>query len=318
MSGLASFKKAINEASTIAVLCHRNPDGDTVGSMLSLALGLEKLGKKVVAISSEELPPQYSTLPGARKVKKTLKEKIDLAITVDCNSAEMVGPIFRELRKKAGIIAAVDHHIIREPFEDISFIDTAAAAVGEMVYALLGALKVRIDKEIALSILTSIIVETSSFRLPSVRTKTFEICADLVRTGLGFTELVETVFWQKNRQAVVLSGICMSRCKFISGGRLAWTIVKKRDFKTTGGKDRDVDALPDEIRAINGVDITVVFREKDNGKVRVSLRSKKDINVGELAKENGGGGHSDVAGCVIKNSPKERERFLREAQKLLK
>jgi bifunctional oligoribonuclease and PAP phosphatase NrnA len=318
MNGLSSAVKVIKKSKTIAVACHINPDGDTIGSMLSLSRGLEKMGKRVITVSSAEIPQQYRVLPGAISVKKTLKDKIDLAITVDCNSAEMVGPVLKNLRKNSKSVLAIDHHRIREPFEDLAFIDLAAAAVGEMVYVLLQKLKVKIDRDIARSILTSIIVETNSFRLPSVRVETFEICAKLVRTGLDFKKLVENVFWKKNARAVVLSGLCMSRCKFRSGGRMAWTMVRKRDFLSTRGKDQDLDAIPDEIRAINGVDVTVFLREQAGGKLRVSLRSKKDINVGKLAKEYGGGGHSDVAGCVINNSTKEIKRILQDVQRLLK
>jgi bifunctional oligoribonuclease and PAP phosphatase NrnA len=297
---LSPAVKAIKKAGTIAVVCHINPDGDTVGSMLSLSRGLAKLGKRVVAVSGEEIPPRYAGLWGADRVIKKLKKKIDLAITVDCNSAAMVGPVLEDLRKNATAILSVDHHSIREPYEDISLIDPSASSVGEMVYGLLRTLNVRIDREIARSIMTSIIVETNSFRLPAVKAETFEICAELVRTGIDLRKLVETVFWQKDRKAAVLSGICIARCKFLSRGRLAWTFIRQQDLKKTGGKGRDVDALPEEMRAIKGVDLTVFFREQDAGKLRVSLRSKRDINVGKFAQEYGGGGHSDVAGCIIR------------------
>ncbi|MFA6636546.1 MAG: bifunctional oligoribonuclease/PAP phosphatase NrnA [Candidatus Omnitrophota bacterium] len=317
MRGLAYAVKAVQEAATIAISCHVNPDGDTVGSMLALGLGLEKFGKTVTLISPEEIPPQYSTLPAAERAKRKLSKNVDLAITVDCNSGDMVGPVLEDLRKRAKLILAIDHHSLREPYENISLIDVSAAAVGEMVYTLLNKLKVHIDRDIARNILTSIIVETGSFRLPSVNARTFGICESLIRTGVDFNDLVETVFWKKNRQAAVLAGLCMSRCKFIADGRLAWTTVKSRDFKSTGGKDRDVDPVPDEIRAISGVDIVVFFREQNGGRLRVSLRSKKEINVGLLAREYGGGGHPDVAGCVIKNSPGEIKNFLSEAEKFL-
>lgn len=318
MKGLLSAVKAIQKARTIAVVCHINPDGDTIGSMLSLSRGLKKLGKRTVEISYDGIPPQYLILAGAARVKKKLETQVDLAITVDCNSPEMVGPVIENLRENAGSILAVDHHLIREPYEDIAFIDTEAAAVGEMVYLILKSLKVPVDRETARSILTSIIVETNSFRLPSVRAETFKICSELVGTGSRFNKLVEKIFWQKNKEAVILVGLCLSRCKFLARGRLAWTLVTRKDLELTGGKDRDVDVVPDEIRAISGVQITVVFREQDGGKIRVSLRSKKNINVGQFAKGYGGGGHSDVAGCIINNSSEDIKKFLNKAKKLLK
>jgi bifunctional oligoribonuclease and PAP phosphatase NrnA len=308
---------AIRQAKSVAVAAHINPDGDTIGSLLSLGLGLGRLGKKVELISYDGVPKKYVGLPGSAGIKKNLSKKVDLAITVDCNSPEMVGPPLEAFRKKAGMILAVDHHQIREPFEDIAVIDPRAAAVGEMVYYILKKLNVAIDREIAMNILTSLIVETNSFRFPNVKASTFDICAKVMRTGVEYSKLVDTVFWANERETAVLSGIFMARCKFLCKGRLAWTSARLSDFRKVGGKDEDVDALPDVIRSIKGVDIAVFFREKSAQKLRVSLRSKKNINIAKLAQEYGGGGHSDVAGCSIKNSPRTISEFIARARKYL-
>lgn len=317
MSETARTVTAIKKAKKIAVAAHVNPDGDTIGSMLSLGLGLKKAGKQVFMLSRDGVPKRYRTLPGASQIRKTLRQNVDLAITVDCNAPAMVGPLLYDLKKKAVKIIAIDHHEIREPFEDISLIDTEAAAVGEMVYSVLSGLKINIDKRIAANILTSLIVETSSFRFPNVKAATFDVCAKMVRTGVDFYELVNTIFWSNEKTAVVLAGIFMARCKFPAKGRLAWTMARIEDFRKVGGKEEDIDALPDMIRAIKGVDIAVLFREKKGNRLRVSLRAKKNINVGNLAKEYGGGGHPDVAGCYIGNTSKEIKQFLLRAKQYL-
>ena len=308
---------AIKKAKSVAVAAHVNPDGDTIGSLLSLGLGLRKMGKKVVMISYDGVPAKYTSLPGAGEIKTRLRKNVDLAITVDCNAAEMVGPPLDDFREKAAMILAIDHHEIRDPFEDMDIIDPAAAAVGEMVYLLLKKLKVRIDKKIATNILTSLIVETNSFRFPNVKASTFGICEEMVKTGVNFYKLVETVFWVNSRETAVLSGLFTARCRFLEKGRLAWTVARLSDFRKAGGKDEDVDALPDMIRAIKGVDIVVFFREKSAQKLRVSLRSKKNINIAKLAKKYGGGGHSDVAGCSIRNSPRAMKQLIARAKKYL-
>ncbi|MDP8259165.1 MAG: bifunctional oligoribonuclease/PAP phosphatase NrnA [Candidatus Aadella gelida] len=309
--------EAIKNAGTITIAAHVNPDGDTIGSMLSLGLGLEKLGKKVYLVSQDGVPKKYRTLPGAKSVKKTITKKTDIAITVDCNSKKMVGEPYKTMRSADNFIE-IDHHETREAFGDLRIIDTKATAVGEQIYELLKKLKVTIDKDIAQNILTSLIVETGSFRLPNIRPFTFQVCADLVKRGADFYKLVDMIFWTHSKEAVLLSGIALSRCKFRKNGKIVWSQIKRKDFENIKGKDEDVDAVADEMRAIKKTEIAVFFREKGKSKIRVSLRSKKHINIAHLAEQYGGGGHSDVAGCVIKNDSAEIRGLLYEAEKYLK
>ena len=316
MKGLKKAVKMIRQARDIAITCHVNPDGDAIGSMLSLGLGLEKLGKKVYMVSRDGVPKKYRRLRGARRVRKRLDKKVDLGVTVDCSTAEMVGGVFTFL-ERTGSILEVDHHEIRAPFGDAQLIDTRAAAVGEMVYVLLKRLGVKPTKDIAENILTSLIVETCSFRLPNVTPFTFKVCEAMLRAGVDFYRLVDTVYWSHTREVAVLSGVCMSRLKFAARGRLAWSVIKREDFHKAGGKDEDVDAVPDEIRAIKGVDIAVLFRETDRHSIRVSLRSKGGINVAKLAALFGGGGHADVSGCRIPNRQDSMKKLLARARELL-
>jgi phosphoesterase RecJ-like protein len=316
MKGIKEAQEKILEAGSVAIACHVSPDGDAIGSMLSLGIGLENLGKKVYMVSEDGVPKRYRLLPGADRIASALDKKVDLAITVDCSTKEMLGNVYPSLRK-AETILEIDHHEVRNSFGDIRIIDPKAPAVGEMIYVMLKRLKVDITKDIAQNILTSLVVETNSFKLPNVRPFTFKVCAEMVKTGLNFYRLVDMVFWAHSRQVAVLSGICLSRCRFWEEGRLAWSIVRLKDFEKVEGKEEDADTIADEIRSIKGVDIVVFFREKKDGRVKVSLRSKGDINVARLAQEYGGGGHQDVAGCIIKNTPFAMKTLLKKAKALL-
>lgn len=317
MHGLKRARNAIERAGSIAISGHINPDGDSIGSMLALGLGLERLGKRVQMISRDSVPHRYRALPGAREIRRKLTPgPIDLAVAVDCGSREMLGETFSSFESASDILE-IDHHIYRRPFGSIAMIDREAAAVGETIYVLLNALGVDIDREIAQNLLTSIIVETNSFRLPNTRRFTFEVCSDLISRGVDFYRLVETVFWSRRSESAVLSGLCLSRCKFLMGGRLAWSIIRSGDFESAGGKDEDVDPVPDEMRSIDRVRVAVLFREKDPDTLRVSLRSKARINVASLAERYGGGGHSDVAGCSIRNSASDMRKLLKEAGRLV-
>ncbi len=316
MQGLKQAADHISKAKNIAIACHINPDGDAIGSLLALAEGLKQLDKKVYLLSQDGVPNKYRHLPGANKIVKKLTKNVDLAITVDCSSSKMLGKVYSDIRRARTIIE-IDHHQSREEFGDIRVVDPLAAAVGEQIYMLLNRMKVEITERIAQNILTSIIVETNAFRLPNVRPFTFKVCEKMVATGADFHKLVELVFWGRTQQVAILSGICLSRCKFLENRRIVWSIVKKRDFKKVNGKDGDVDAVADEMRAIKDVKIVVLFRERDEKRLRVSLRSKGDINIANLAASYGGGGHYEVAGCSIPNKIEAINELLGRAKMFL-
>lgn len=316
MKNLEIAADRIRNSRTIAIAGHINPDGDSIGSLLGLGLALKKLGKRVQMISGDGIPRRYRLLPGANNIMRKISGRIDLAISVDCSNKEILGRTYDSF-KAAGSILEIDHHVYRRSFGDLLLIDEKAAAVGEVIFVLLRSLDIAITKDVAQNLLTSIIVETGSFRLPNVRPFTFEVCTELIKKGINFYKLVEMVFWSQRKEAAVLSGFCMSQCKFLMGGRLAWSIVRKEDLEAVNGRPDDIDAVPDEMRSIKTVKIAVLFREVSREFLRVSLRSKESINVAALAEKHNGGGHFDVAGCNIPNNSAAIRRFLKEAKKLL-
>ena len=313
--GLAHAIRTIKEAKSIAILCHIHPDGDAIGSLLSLGLGLKAFGKRVYMLSPDGVPKTYQALASAGLIKKTCNKKTDLVITVDCSAGEMLGRSL-PFAKNAQNILEIDHHLYRKPFGHSALVDPGATAVGEIIYLLLQRLGITITPSIAQSILASIIVETNAFRLPNTNARTFRICAQLFRF-VDFHRFIEMIYWSKRKETALLSGICLARCKFIEDNRIAWSIVRRNDFRLVHGIDGDVDPVPDEIRTIKGVEIVVFFRERNSRLLRVSLRSKGKANVGLLATSFGGGGHFDSAGCLIPNSQKMMRKLLRQAQALL-
>ena len=316
MNGLKAAGEAIRKARTIAVSGHIHPDGDSIGSMLALGLGLEAMGKRVCMVSCDGVPKRYRALPGAAKIARRFDTVPDLAIAVDCGSKEMLGRIYEQFRRAPEILE-IDHHDFRRSFGTLQLIDNKAAAVGEIIFELLRTIKVDITKRVAQNLITSIVVETDSFRLPNTRPLTLDICADLIRRGVNFYRLVDTVFWSKTPESTILSGICLSRSRFLRRGRLVWSVIRQSDFMAAGGRDEDVDAVPDGLRSIATVKIAVLFREQDDNTLRVSLRSKGRINVASVAECYDGGGHFDVAGCFIRNRPGSINEFLRKAGRLL-
>ncbi|MDP3789954.1 MAG: DHH family phosphoesterase [Candidatus Omnitrophota bacterium] len=316
-SDIRKAKKAIMAAKSIMIASHISPDGDSIGSLLSLGLGLEYLNKRVYRVSADGLPRNFRLLPGAKKVVRSIDKSVDLAIAVDCGEKKLLGRTF-ETFKKAGHILEIDHHDIRTSFGDISFVDTKAGAVGEMIFMLLKELKIPLTKAIAENIMTSIVVETNSFRLPKIRAFTFEVCSDLVKAGVNFYELAEMVYWTKSKESFLLTNTALSRCTFLAKGRLVWSLLKQTDFDKINAMEEDAYAIAGELLLLKGVEIAIFFREISNNRLQVSLRSRGKINIGVFAERNGGGGHFDVAGCTIPNKKSAIDRFIRGAKSLVK
>ncbi len=302
--------KAIIAADDIIIASHINPDGDSIGSLLSLGLGLEYLNKQVYMVSADGVPRNFRLLPGAKKVVRRVDRSVDLAISVDCGEKKLLGSTF-EAFKKARHILEIDHHDIRASFGDISLVDTEAGAVGELIYILLKDLGVPLSRAIAENIMTSIVVETNSFRLPKIRAFTFEVCSNLVKAGVDFYELAEMVYWTKSRESLLLTNAALSRCTFLANGRLVWSFIRRADFDKINAIEEDAYAIAGELLLLKGVEIAIFFREISNDKLQVSLRSRGKFNIGAFAEMNGGGGHFDVAGCTISNKKSEIDRFIR-------
>jgi len=316
MQNIGMIKGLIRDSQSIVISGHTNPDGDSIGALLSLGLGLEAMGKRVFMICDSDIPRNYRYLPGASRIIRILPQPVDLAIAVDCGSKEMIGQSFCFF-ERAGVILEIDHHKSRTPFGDYSFVDPGASSAGELVHTLLTELEVPITEDIAQNILTSIIVETNSFRLPGLNSHTFEVCADLLRTGVEFNKLSETVYWVTSRETALLQGLSMQRCMFSDDGELAWSTLTRRDMERIGASDSDSDPVVERIRSIRGVRIAILFREKNFHQWRVSFRSKEGVNVAKLAEQFGGGGHASAAGCCIPKKKEIREKLLLEARQLL-
>jgi phosphoesterase RecJ-like protein len=317
MNEISKAIEIISSSKNIAIASHLNPDGDAIGSLLSLGLGLKQLGKKINMVSYDGVPKKYRGLPGADEIVRNINTVPDLAISVDCSTKELLGKTF-EIFEKARHALEIDHHSVRTPYADLQIIDPRAAAVGELVYLLLIKLGVNINQEIAQNILTSIIVETDSFRLPSIEPYTFEVCAHLLKTGIDFHKISENVYWFKKKESALISAHVLSKCKFLSNDKIAWSILTNRDIAAVGAEYEDTEIIANEILAIKNVEMAILFREIAPDRLKVHLRSKGKVNVALFAKKYGGGGHDDSAACIIKDGTLARRQLLKNAIELVR
>lgn len=307
---------ALRKAKKIVVICHINPDGDTLGCQLALGLALFLMKKKVILLSRDGVPSRFQFLPGSELVVTETDEKADAAVAVDCGSVQQLGDT-KKAFFRAKTTITVDHHNFGTPFGGIRVQEDDAAAVGEIVYELIRALGVKITPAIATNLLTSIVVDTGSFRFSNIRPKTFELCGRLVGTGVDLKYLLEESYWKKSRPMALLSGHCLAKARFSEDGKVAWTDATQKDLNRFRAHVWDADSVADDLRTIEGVQASALFRETEKGRFRVSLRSDDRFNVAQVAMRFGGGGHHNSAGCVIRNSEKEKQKLLKELETLV-
>ena len=130
---------------------------------------------------------------------------------------------------------------------------------------------------------------------------------------MNFHRISERYYWRRKLSSAHLSGLCLSRVQAKAKARLVWSIIYAKDFKKYQGSQEDVDAVADDMMLIENAQVSLLFREIENNMLRVSLRSKNDLDIGYLATMYGGGGHQNVAGCRIHNNKRTIERFISQA-----
>ena len=313
---LKASAQLIRKSKNIILACHRNPDGDAIGSMLGLGFALTKMKKNITMLCADDIPARYISLPGAGWVKQHYHKYADLAISIDCGSMTQLSRIEQVFNRSKKIIE-IDHHTYRTRFGDIQLVDENACSVAEIIFLLLKELGLKIDKKITECLLTSLVVESLSFSRQDVQKSTFDICSQLMQNGVDFRKISERYYWRRRFSSVRLSGICLTRVKMDAHDQLVWSIIYQKDFDAFNGKQEDVDAVADEMMAIEGVKIALLFREIEDHFLRVSLRSRDNIDIGYLASIYGGGGHHNIAGCRIRNDKKTIEKFIAQACHLI-
>jgi len=290
--------KLINDSRNIAILSHIMPDGDNIGSCLALYNSLIKMDKNPLVILDDDVPEIYKFLKNSDKIVKPEKEyEFDLVIVLDCGDAERLGKSVKYL--KNGNVINIDHHINNTRFGHINLIDETAAATAEIVYKLIKEFDIQLDIDICQCIYTGIVTDTGQFQYSNTSFITHEITADLIRNGVEPFKLYKVIYQNNSKEKIKLISKALSTLRFDYEDKIASMIITKESFDTIGAKDEDVDGIINFARDIKGVEVALLFREIDNGKIKIGFRSKDYVNVNEVAEKFGGGGHKRAAGAII-------------------
>lgn len=295
---LAEAAAAIRKANSIVLACHVRPDADALGSLIGLQLGLQQLGKDVQAVSPDGVPAAYRFLPAWEGVSDTASGSFDLGIGLDADGSDRLGAAEPVILAQP-VVIDLDHHTGPDPFGQIRVVDPTAAATGELVYELLRELEVRITPEIAANLQAALVTDTGSFRFSNVTANVLRIAADLVEAGGHPGPIYEAVYGTRPYQASRLLGRMLSTLQRSADERVVWGALSQADFAEFGLPTSETEGFVDQIRMVEGNQVALFLREETNGEIRVSLRSRGEVNVARIAEEFGGGGHVPAAGCTL-------------------
>lgn len=303
MSEIQAVLEAIRQHDSFLIAGHVDPDPDCCGSMLALDWMLERLGKKSLPISHDPPLPQWGFLPRIGRVVLASsqgawrQERWDALIVVDCG-VERTGDA-AAFAQRVETVINIDHHRTNPGTGDVNLIRPEAAAAGELVYELVAAAGLEPDAGAATLLYAAIMADTGSFRFSNTTARSFEIASRLVAAGARPDLIAREIYDTRSWGYVRLLARVLGTLQKSDDGRVAWITLTQRMVAEEGARPDDSEGFIQFPRMIDGVEVAIIFRELEDGRVRVGFRSRERVDVSSLAKEFGGGGHERAAGCTV-------------------
>lgn len=291
--------EAIERADEVALVCHMNPDGDALGSMLGLYHVLRAAGRPTLASfpSPFVVAPHYRGLPGLDLITPPddFPMEPDAVVTFDSGSLGRLGDL-EPAAKAARELIVIDHHISNDRYGTINVIEPTAAASGWVVMELIDTMGLPLVRDAAVCLYAALICDTGRFQYDTTTPDVFAMAERLTQFDVPVATLTRTLFEEHRFAYLKLLGDALHRAELVREQRFVWTAVTQSMLRHHGVTLEEVEGLIDILRRTTEAEVTCVLKEESDGSVRVSLRSLGDIDVCRIAEAHGGGGHRFAAG----------------------
>ena len=289
--------EALRARQRFVISSHSRPDGDSIGSQVAMAYALRAMGKDVTVVNADAAPPPLMAFPGVPEIRiaPTAEGDFDAAIIMECGDLKRTGVSGLE----RSYVINIDHHPGNSAYGQINWFNPGAAACAEMVYEVVRALGVPLTTEIATHIYLAILTDTGSFHYSSISTRTFDISRECLEAGVDPVLVARLVFDSNNMGRLKLFGSVLNLMQVDATGRIAALHVDHAMTEAAGGSYEDTEGLVNMPLTVKEIQASVFFKQEKGDEYRVSIRSKGDIDIGAVAKEYGGGGHKNAAGCTV-------------------
>lgn len=290
-------------ADTIAIGGHVRPDGDCVGSSMGLYWYIkEKYGEKQVDVYLEKIPEKFKFIKGTEDIRNEIGEKrdYDLFICLDCGNTERLG-FSAPLCESAVHTLCIDHHLGNENFAEENYVVPDASSTSELVYSLLN--KEYVSIEAATALYLGIVHDTGVFQYSCTAPSTHRAAAELLEKGVDASDIIRETYCKKTyAQHQVLGRALLESILFLDGRCIA-SYIRRREMNFFGVDRSDLDGIASQLRNTSGVEVAIFMDEIKPNVYKVSLRSGDLVDVSEIARYFGGGGHKKAAGFTLTGTP---------------
>ncbi len=306
---ISAIQSLLATPKKIAIIPHRSPDGDAMGSTLALYHFLLKLNHKPIVISPNEFPNFLAWLPGSETVLIYENEKehcakilneAELVFTLDFNALHRTGEMEQVLSKLSAPMIMIDHHQKPDTYATFTYSDTAFGSTCEMIYNFISFLdkKDLIDKTVATCIYTGITTDSGSFRFPSTTSDTHRIVAELIDLGIENSEIHNLLFDDNSYNRLQLLGRALQNMKVFPEYKTSYTSLTQKELDEFHYEKGDTEGVVNYGLSIKGIHFAAIFIEhKDENIIKISFRSQGSFDVNQFAREHfNGGGHVNAAG----------------------
>jgi phosphoesterase RecJ-like protein len=307
-------KKEIKRFDSFLITSHINPEGDSIGSQLALASLLKQLGKKLVILNESPVPHMLRFIHGSDAIARELPADFNFqaVLVVDCPDMTRIGNISQYISHDK-VVFNIDHHISNENFGKYNWVDRNVSSVGEMIFELFKAFNLKINYEEALAMYVAIMTDTGSFRYTNTSAKTHGVTAELIETGIQPYDIYGKIYETVTLEDINLLAESLQTLKLTKDGKVAWLWVTKEMLKKTKASLEGTEGIINFARSIDGVEIAILFRETGSEeRIKVSFRSKGNVDVNKLASFFEGGGHVTASGCTVFGSMEAVEKKVLE------
>lgn len=292
--------KAINEGQSFLITSHVRLDGDALGSELALYLMLRDLGKKAVVYNQDSTPEHYRFLPASQNIVHELGavKQYEAAFILDCSELSRIGDQTEKFGKIKKLIN-IDHHVSNGGFCEIKLIDAQASSTGELIFRLMKGMGITMTKDICTNLYAAILTDTGGFRYSNTHKDALRAAGELVEKGADPQWISENIYESDPPAKLKLLAKTLETLSLDMKMKAGSLVVTREMLQEAGASIDYTDGFVDIPRAVQGIEISVLYTQMASNGFKLSLRSKGQVNVEKLAKKFGGGGHVNAAACRI-------------------
>lgn len=292
---IEKLKNLIDDADTIGVVSHVNPDGDNLGSSLAFARALRNYGKDTQVVGHDTIDNYLKFLPDLEFYENNYKDSYDLLLILDASELDRIGDA-QPLASKSKKTAVVDHHLGGKITSDLNIIHPEAPATCQLIFEIIERMALPLDEKTANLLFTGIVTDTGRFMYYDTNRETFEIAGKLIDLGADKEKIYSALYQNKPINVLQFETDLISNAEFMGDRVFAVASIEKVD--EYGVQMGDSEHIANTLRDLEGISISMLLKEYGNGEYKVSMRSK-GVDISKTARENGGGGHANASGFSI-------------------